>query len=297
MNTAEVRELEHVLQNLGWTELFAYLCPGAITLLSIALWIEPDLGSIFGKELSKNEFVTAIVFLLISYAVGLLVASASEAGTNRTLLIKYGLQSGYKPRRFWRFVWLFFFWVPSWRHTADSVRKRIRIQDALEVSGIYGTSQTFNNWTSLATYRIMVAEQLHKPATLILREAESVHRRRLFALGVASAFMLLAIEAALRLLLGLLPEFVPDWTLSCDVARLPKAPMPILWAITILGLLVSFGLRVVGGRLWEYEFLLTCSEPLRVDLTPEPETEMRRKTWRDVAAAVADVLKEPHDRA
>lgn len=259
MNAAEVRETGHLLQNLGWTELFAYLCPGAITLMSFTIWFRPDLAYSFGPEFAGSQFVIAISFLLVSYSVGLIVAAGSGAGAQRYLSAKYRREAGYSFNRVrWLLLW-FFHRMPTPRLTERFVEARIRIQEELELyGGLPGLSQILSSWQNLATYRSVVVDRLPRPVALLMREAESVHRRRLFALGVAFAFMLLAVQAFGRLILFFCAGF--GWgAFSRWCKDLPAGDLAALSATTILGALASFALRQVAGRAWEYEFLLTCS--------------------------------------
>ena len=295
MNTAEVREATHVLENLGWTELFAILCPGVITLLSIALWTRPKLADIFGTAMAHNEFVVAIVFLLVSYAVGLVVAVLSGEAADHYLNLLGQRNSHYEVNMFAWPVWWFFFWMPRRPTNRELVRAKLRIQLDLERFGLHGLSGNLQQWTNLATYRTMVADCLARPAAFVLREAESAHRRRLFGLGVGSAAMLVSLQAIARIALRLLGHVfwrcaVPAW-----VAALPNTSTSALLSIAIAGMGGSFCLRFAAGRFFDYETLLTCSRPLSLEqpasLAPAPENP--RGKWRPVMDSLRDALFGP----
>ena len=105
-------------------------------------------------------------------------------------------------------AWAFFFWVPQGQ-TSDSIRDRIRIWEDLERLGVRTAGKGVDSWAGLWKYRTLVAERLSQPAWLVVREAESIYRRRLFALGVASASMLVAVQGLARTVLELLSQHVP----------------------------------------------------------------------------------------
>jgi hypothetical protein len=299
MSTAEVREVEHSLHNLGWTELFAYLCPGAIMLLSVALWVQPHLADVFGEEMPHNEFVFAIVFLLLSYAVGLPVARAGEGFANRYLLAraKRDAFDDSRASRIWLTLawafWTLISWIPEWPHTPYFVRERLRLQDEIENSGLPGLSIAVNPWANLAIYRVLVAERLSRPATLVLREAESVHRRCLFALGVSCALMVVFFEALARMILQV---FLPH-ELAVRLFGSPPSLSSIGLGTLIVGTWVaSFVLRYVAGRFWEIEFLLTCSDLLNPRLnvaTPGPSAPFG---WRSIFNTLVQTLRNPGRR-
>jgi hypothetical protein len=251
--------MKELFENLGLADLFAYLCPGAITLLSFAFWTTPNLASILGTELAKNEFVVAVVFLLASYAVGLIVAAWSGEGAalydrNRARRI-----AGYSMSPVLWFVWLLH-WIPRPKQSRETVEGNLRIQEGLDsYGGFPGLTQFLSSWDRPATYRVVILDQFPEAGKLMLKEADSATRRRLFALGVALAVMLLVIQAFARLLLMWMAHIGATAFLFGWVSVLPLGRPEALWAIVILGLLVSFALRRAAGRFWEYELLLTCS--------------------------------------
>lgn len=293
MSPAEVRETGHLLQNLGWTELFAYLCPGAITLMSLAFWIRPNLECTFGEQIAHNEFVVAIVFLLLSYAAGLPVAVASEAGANKYLLTIAERRMLEQKPNFRSRMLGFFFWIPQLRSTKESVRARLHVLKQIEGFGLSGVS-TLSSWTNLAIYRTLVAERLLHPATLVLQEAERVHRRRLFALGVGFALIVVSVQGLIRTILLVASEIFAKSPAALSLASLPATSLGALLSITLLTGAASFGLRWVAGRFWECKFLLTCSDPLKLDLETENEKPDGRSKLRSLVDAVLDALQKPN---
>lgn len=295
LNTAEVREAEHALQHLGWTELFAYLCPGAIMLLSPALWITSDFAAKAGELLPHNEFISAILFLLLSYAIGLPVAQAAEAATNRYVTARLKRRAFQRSSRSVRrrltrnwLAWGAVAWIPEWPRSQHFVRQSLRLQDDIENLGLPRLSITVNRWANLAIYRALIAERLGYPAVLVLREAETVHRRRLFAIGAASAMMLVAFQAGARMIfVRLFAEGAATLFGSC-----PTLSYTSLTAILLVSGALSITLRYVAGRFWEIEFLLTCSNPLNPGLN-KAEHPVAEPSWRSI---VSGALKAMHRR-
>jgi len=127
------------------------------------------------------------------------------------------------------------------------VEANLRIaEDSQRYSGLQGLSLFEAPGDRLVLYRTFMADRVGDRGKTILAEAESTHRRFLFCQGVALAFFLLALHSLSRLLLRV---FTP-WDTS-----FPSIHSVWLVVITILGALVSFGLRIVAGRWWEYELV------------------------------------------
>lgn len=303
MNTAEVREAEHALETLGWTEVFAYLCPGAITLMSLALWVKPNLEGIFGSELGKNEFVVALAFLLASYAAGLVVASWSALSAQFFLRFTWKLEL--RGRLFRLFLlpiwWLlgFFLWIPQPRFKGNKslIDSMIRVQQELERCGFRSSNITLNMWgfsSYLATYRALVIGRLTGSVALLLKDAELVQRRRLFAFGSSFAFTLVALQALARIALLILREipgfeFVRAWNKA-----LPGDEPAWFCAIAILALLASLALRQVAGSNSIHEVHLTCSGLLSVPSGDQlNQGTPGTSKWRPVADALRDALLGP----
>jgi hypothetical protein len=259
--------MKELFENLGLADLFAYLCPGAISLLSFAFWTTPSLGRVLGKELAENQFVVGVGFLLASYAAGLIIAAWNGAGAAlySRMNPRARRRAGYPVSPMSWLVWLFH-WIPTPKQARETVEGNLKIRERIDLYGGFpGLSQFLSPWERPATYRALISDRFPKESASLMKEADSVTRRRLFALGVASAVMLLVIQALFRLLLrwsGHLPglALVSPWA-----AVLPPVQPETLWAIIIIGGFVSFALRQAAGRFWEYELLLTCS------LQPEPE--------------------------
>ena len=118
----------------------------------------------------------------------------------------------------------------------------------------------------LSLSRTSLADLVGPHGKALIAEADAVHRRFLFALGLALASLLLGLEALARLfnaaLCGLgwvLPE---KWDFE-----LPAIHSLLLAALAAIGLATSFLLRWVASRWWESKLTLT-SILLRIQNTP-----------------------------
>lgn len=256
--------MKDLLEKLDLVEFFAYLCPGIIILSSIVLW-RPNLTAVFGEEVAKHEVLVIIILLVVSYALGVMIASWSGAGADyyvRTYKNQQKQPAGWRRPAWW--VILLFHWLPVPQSGRALVEKQLQISEALELhTGLQGLPILQNPWERLATYRILVSGKVGDKGRPILTEAEWVHRRLLFALGVALALLLLFLQATLRLLLlgfhklklfTLGPEDFTSW-----VDSLPAINVLTLLIIAAFSLTASFGLRRIAARWWQYELLLTCS--------------------------------------
>lgn len=256
--------MKDLLEKLDLVEFFAYLCPGIIVLSSIILWT-PNLAAVFGEELAKHEVLVIIILLVISYAFGVMIASWSGAGADyyvRTYNNEQKQPTGWRRPVWW--VILLFHWLPVPQSGRALVEKQLQIFESLEQhTGLQGLPILQNPWERLATYRILVSGKVGDKGRPILTEAEWVHRRLLFALGVALALLLLSLQTILRLLLlglhklklfALGPEDFIAW-----VNSLPAINLLTLLILAAFSLAASFGMRRIAARWWQYELLLTCS--------------------------------------
>jgi len=79
----------------------------------------------------------------------------------------------------------------------------------------------------------------------------------LFALGVALALLLVALQSWLLFAIHCMPEILSGrWPTSVHDCLERES---ILVIMSFFELAASIGLRRVAGRLWEQELLLTCS--------------------------------------
>lgn len=249
--------MQEFLDRFGLTEALAYLAPGVIVLLSIPLWIQPDLGGVLGPALADQQFVVAVVLFVASYALGFIIAWWSEAGA-----AGYFLRQAHSSRRapvFW-FLWLFHS-LPLPTVDIAMVEQRLRFAERLAKLGVHGLSRVPQTpWGELAAFRTLMSGRIHDFDRGVLAEANVVHTRLQFALGVGLAVLLVALQCFARVLVRMPPEMGLDWgAIASFDGQLQDISTSFLLAVAILGLAVSFGLRRVAGQWLDYEMFLTNS--------------------------------------
>jgi len=255
--------VKEVLERFGLIELFGYLSPGVILLFSFTLWIKPEFSRLLGQELANQQFIIGSSLLVLAYALGMVIAWFSSAGSDLylrvtdagTILNQIGgswLRRMYVTVSRWLLFPFFRIAVPEGGTTLgkDSLTERkIEIsEDLRRFTHIQGLSVLESQWDLLAIYRIVVSDVAGEKATPLIAEAESVHSRMLFAMGVSLTLWLIVIQLILSLVFSLY-----SWS-----DQLPDIAMPLAISMIILGVLGSFGLRWVASRWWQYELILTC---------------------------------------
>lgn len=259
--------MKDILEKLGLTEFFAYLSPGAIVLCSFALWGKPRLGSIIGSELAKQQCVVVALLLILCYMLGMIVSLWGCAGARQ-----YVAMHGRKRARYMvhgtlnrlTWGWLYAFHrLPLPASDPWLVGREINIALTLrEQVGLEKLSKRLTPWDWLTTYRSLMSEKAGGGPDRVVADAESAHRRLLFCLGVSLAVSLIALQSFAKL--GLLVVLTLS---SSDVSRTETWAMSNtdwinvlpLAAMTVVGVLISFGLRQAAGQWWERELILTCS--------------------------------------
>src|SRR5207249_238023 len=93
--------MKDVLDKFGLHDLFAYLCPGAIFLFTCLLWVDPAALVIADMKEGWMGFVVGAFILLLAYALGLILTTWGEEGTELYLWRKE--RTGW-PTGFWQHV-------------------------------------------------------------------------------------------------------------------------------------------------------------------------------------------------
>ncbi len=251
--------MKDILQKFGPSELFAYLCPGAILVCSSALWAAPGLNTLLGSKLEKHPLVVVFMLIVVCYALGLIVTFWGSSGADKFVRAhRIRELCGSKLRERLTLWWLrFLHGIPLPLANEATVEANLRIsQDLTRHAGLPGLSALESPWDRLTLYRTVMADRLGEGASAILSEADATHRRFLFAVGVALALLLVTLQSILLFALSYLRGVQP---LSRWIAQagLPHVDERLL-LLAGLGLLASLLLRRVAGRLWEQELLLTC---------------------------------------
>lgn len=234
-------------------EFLSYLCPGVCLLLSIALWLKPDLAGAFGEGLGGKEGIVAPFFLIAGYALGLIVAAWSGQGA----FLYFALRAR-KPKGIQRLLLLLvglLHRMPDQRpHTLSFrmslVEANLRIADGLgRYAGFRNLSINLNPWETVASYRVLVVGRTGAAGAPIAAEADAIHARVMFALNMALVSGLVGFEALARIGLNHVPHG--------PYPLLPTVPTAVLRTLVVAGATASIGLRSVAARWRTREVLLT----------------------------------------
>lgn len=251
--------MKDLLDRIGLGAIFGALLPGAILLSSLGLWVTAEQFRQLLNLFKGHEVLFLVGVGICSYLLGVIVASLSGWGSGKFELLR-GLCQIMPLRQRWlsrvglqlRLMWLPF-WLPALRHDRPEVSYEAQ-SSMWELFERHRMELLEVPWEVLATYRTLVAGRLGAETKPILSAVESVHHRLLFALGVALALLLTAIQAAVWL-------FVYPWA--------PHAHWVLVFVGAVALAVSSFGLRWVAGRLWREAFYLTASLT-RFRLAPGP---------------------------
>ncbi len=241
--------MKDFIEKIGLFEFFAYLCPGAILLLSLGLVIPPQSDSDFPgaallqQEFLQQEFLVVVFIFIFCYSLGLIVASWSGRGAEA-----YYRKETSGPRKKWNpLYWLlrasFGFAV---RDRQASVDARVRIYEALPESQAEDLKTICLPWDFLFFVRMMMAEKISDKKKSLLAEADFIHKRFLFCQGVAFAFLLSAFLAFVRLAVAQFQARTFSFLLE-----------PFWAALFLFGVFASWGLRSAAGYWWGLEVILT----------------------------------------
>jgi hypothetical protein len=260
------KESGNFFERIGLTEILGHIFPGAIALCSLLIWGTPDATQILGKDLAKSEIVVGAVVLIFAYACGLVISMWSLSGAE-------AYRRSFRPpspkglRGSIRFLrqWIAWRWLrmtvglPETAAFGATMDAYLAIRELLErVYGLGSMVLLQQLGDQLTVFRALASDAFKDRVSGIVSEAETLHRRILFALGVALALLFLAYSAAGRLLVTGAATLwgnkgLHDWHSQHPVST-------ILLAAVIGGsLYVSFKLRRVAAQCWDRELVLTLS--------------------------------------
>lgn len=263
--------MKEIIERFGLSEFFAYISPGIILLSSLGLWAKPDFTSAFWKQ----EFLVIVIFLILSYTLGLILVTINNIGLTRHLRKSIKKRKGILSK-IWGWVICFFSPFLSPHFTPSIVDANLRIaQDLIRISGIGGASAYVNPLDWLVIYRVMKADYVGENCKLVLSEADTFHRRFRFSMGVSLALFLLAIQSILRLFLFCLETFYESIRTFINNA-FPSINYFWLIVLIIFGLWSSFTLRKFAIQMWDLERYLTVSLTQVSPLAPEAKDSSDR---------------------
>jgi len=250
-------DLGKLLEKIGLRDFLAYLCPGSVALVAIAFWFPVD----FARLAGQHEVVALAAMVLAAYTAGLILASFSvmaETPGQRPLRGRGVV----RPLLSVLIRTLYSFFTPQ--ASAATVEMNLAISEQLEeFSGVSGLSSSASPWDRLAIYRVLAAARLGDQVKPVVTEADDLHRRFLSTMGLASALLLLAAQAAARLFLFVLSEawralFLPGQVPDLS-SKLPPIHPAVMGAVCLAAAIASWSLREFALRAWELERYLTFS--------------------------------------
>jgi hypothetical protein len=232
-------------------EFLSYLCPGVCLLLSLVLWVRPDLEGAFGKDLGGKEGIIIPFLLIVGYAIGLIVAAWSGQGAFFYLAWRRPKPQGWRRLRLLLVGLLH--WMPNQpgkKAFRDSlVEVHLRIAEGVrQHAGVINLGGAENPWETVAIYRALVAGQTGTAGESIVAAAEAIHTRMAFTLNMALVAALIALEALVRL-------FFPFG----HFRKLSTVSPLVLTIVFVIGAIVSLGLRFAAARWRTREVILTGS--------------------------------------
>jgi len=245
--------MKEILEKFGISEFFSYICPGAIILTSLLLWIKPN----FKTNIWEHDLLVTFFILIFAYTLGLILSSYNRTAEIRYLLSSQRLQKGllqtvlmYAMRLFWRFSSR-----PPDRYFTEY---NLQILEGLERLGVTSDLQNITtSWERLKIFRTLIIDRSSDDNKVIENEADNFQRKSLFAMGVSIALFLLAIQAIFRLII--FDIFNIFKTANNFSGIIPDIGTVILLAISVLGIIASLELRQVAFRLLNIElYLTTC---------------------------------------
>lgn len=244
-------EAKNVLERLGFADILTRLCPGAVLLASVAIWLPLcDLASRNKLEELVNSTPASFLLLLISYAMGLVLNGWAAQGFVKSVELYSGLANYKGAGRVLPLARLAIAAILHGRRFKTSqeadVAARFQIYEFIRTR--YGESvvNVLNPNSFLYVFRVLVWCIAREREEVSLNEADALFRRRGFAEGVALAAMLVALESLIELLL------IWRWRLAHSMT----------WIIILLGILAasvaaSLLLRNVAWRLHSDERIFT----------------------------------------
>lgn len=255
--------MKELVQQFGLFEILAHICPGVIVVASSLVWRDAGFRP-FAVMQTEDEIVRAIVFVVLAYTAGLITASLGNRIAADYYLLRgrrklfrladAGKGSSFRSRiqnvadAFITALGWFpepLAGDPGFATAALEYNRRID-REIYENIALPGISTLSIPWDRFVLYRTIMANKATAKVHPVLDEAEVMHRRFLFSLGVALAFAFVTVECVFVAVVVLL--------------RPGGASLTTVSLLMLMGLgaaLASVGLRVSAGRWWELEEILT----------------------------------------
>lgn len=231
--------LKDFLDRFGLGEVFAHILPGFVVLLSTLVWWSVDDESL----LFESSLAAIAILLLVSYTIGLVIASYLTIAEGRYLLARHQ----YRKQRWLRRIPTGLILLAC-RYA--SPKPDIILTDW--VTGIAATLRDLGAPIGLTQHiktseRLGVFQAIARGRGLddIIEEAQGYRRRAMYAMGVGIALALAAAQMLGRVVAEIVVTPVPtSW---------PDINGGILWAGAAVSAWTSLELRRVGLRMYAME--------------------------------------------
>lgn len=124
--------MKEILEKFGLSEFFAYICPGMLSLFSLTLWKWPD----FNQPFWNREVLAAISILILSYTLGLILASLNHIAWTRYPRSTQEDRSGFLRKIRANVILFLLYHFPPPRSASFTVEAGLRItEDLVRLSG------------------------------------------------------------------------------------------------------------------------------------------------------------------
>ena len=241
--------MKDILDKIDLFEFFTYVCPGIVILFSVGLWHWPDFKSGFWNQ----KVIVILLGFILTYTFGLIINSYIDVALYRYSHAKLKRGKNFRQKILDRVnIIIYKFASPTIDHL--TVDANSDIENELEqLSGIIETLQIASPWNRLVIYRTFIADKFGERCPAVLKQAQRVHRRFRFSMGVSCAILLLSIQLIILMYIEVFQQF-PNQSWIYFSPQLLK-----FLVFTIISLLVSLSLRQMAFRMWKLELYLTSS--------------------------------------
>ena len=228
-------------------DFFAYICPGAILLLSLLFWFKPN----FEYPIFQKEFILVFLLLIVSYVLGLIIELYN-------CLSEQSASSFFSPRRPRndRINQIVTDLAIRFSENLDDLELEL-FESSEELAFLGVLSNLDRSWERLFVYRTLMSDRLGDKGKTIIAEANNLRRRFLFSWGLALTLRVLALQALVRLLIFAIGNNYWDFLKQWD-SSLPNIAPNILFSIAVGAFLLSFAMQLVANRFYNLEIYLTA---------------------------------------
>ena len=153
--------MKDLLDHIGLTEIFAYLCPGAVVLCSLGLWLD-EVPTELLKQAKDQQVLAIFVVLVTSYSIGLVIAVWGAAGGSRFVSAKEA-RAYSSVSVFLRFSWFRYGYPLLWllhslplpRQDDTTLERLMQLGERMERYGL--RDARLPPWEFLTTYRTIAS--------------------------------------------------------------------------------------------------------------------------------------------